>query len=144
MGTLANPILVSSATLDVDGLAVNLDPTNLDVGDIDNSITDRIISGSLILNIQNPFGVEVANLTLDISGPFPLSPIQKGPITIGSGPTSSVTVTYTAAELRSFLGQATALVSGGGTVVSPGVPATVTPTQEVVIEASLDIVLEIS
>ena len=53
-----------------------------------------------------------------------------------------MTVTYTADELRRFLGQADVLVSGAGTVV--GGPATVTPTDEVVIEASLDIVLEIS
>lgn len=137
VGTLS----VSSATVDVDGLAVNLDPTNLDVEDIDTSITDRILSGSLILDIQNPFGVGV-DLSLDISGPGFIT-LQRN-VSIGSGPTSSVTVTYTAADLRSFLGQATVLVSGGGTVVSPGVPATVTPAQEVVIKASLDIELEIS
>ncbi len=135
-------VSVSSATLDVDGLAVNLDPTVLDVEDIDTSITDRIQSGSLILDIQNPFGVGVT-LSLDISGSFPGSPIQKN-LSIGSGTSSSVTLSYTPAELRSFLGQPNVQITGAGTVVSPGGPATVTPTQELVIGASLDIELEIS
>ena len=135
-------VSVSSATLDVDGLAVNLDPTPLDAEDIDSTVVNRIQSGSLILDIQNPFGVGV-DLSLDISGPFPSSPIQKS-LSIGSGATSSVTLTYTAIELQSFLGQSGVQITGAGTVVSPGGPATVTPTDEVVIEADLDIVLEIS
>ena len=136
------PVSVSSATLNVDGLAVNLDPTDLDIEDIDTSVTDRIQSGSLILDIQNPFGVGV-DLSLDISGSFPGSPIQKS-LSIGSGATSSVTLTYTATELQSFLGQSGVQITGGGTVISPLGPAMVTPTDEVVIEASLDIELEIS
>ena len=133
-------VSVSSATLVVNGLSVDLDPTNLDVGGIDTSIPDRILMGSLILDIQNPFDVGVT-LDLDISG-LGFQTISKTNITISNGATSSVTVTYTADELRRFLGQADVLVSGAGTVV--GGPATVTPTDEVVIEASLDIVLEIS
>ena len=136
-------VLVSSATLDVDGLAVNLDPTPLDAEGIDSTAVNRIQSGSLILDIQNPFGVGVDSLSLGISGPFPSSPIQKI-LSIGSGATSSVTLMYTATELQSFLGQSGVQITGAGTVVSPGGPATVTPTDEVVIEATLDIVLEIS
>ena len=137
------PVSVSSATLDVDSLAVNLDPTPLDAEGIDSTAVNRIQSGSLILDIQNPFGVGVDSLSLGISGPFPSSPIQKI-LNIGSGATSSVTLMYTATELQSFLGQSGVQITGAGTVVSPGGPATVTPTDEVVIEATLDIVLEIS
>jgi hypothetical protein len=131
-------VSVSSATIDVDGLSVNLDPTDLDVEDIDISITDRIQGGSLILDIQNPFGVGVI-LTLNISGPG-FTTISKG-LTISSAGTSSVTITFTVEEFQRFLGQPNVQISGVGTVVS-GVPAIVTPTQELVIEASLDIVLE--
>ena len=136
------PVSVSSATLAVDGLSVVPDTTDLEVEDIDTSVTDRIQSGSLILDIQNPFGVGV-DLSLDISGSFLGSPIQKS-LSIGIGATSSVTLTYTATELQSFLGQSGVQITGVGTVVSPGGPATVTPTDEVVIEATLDIELEIS
>ncbi len=136
VGTIA----VSEATLDVDGQAVSLTPTNLDVGGIDTDIVNRIQSGSLILDIQNPFGVGI-NLSFDISGTG-FTTIQKS-VNIGTGATSSVTITYSAAEFQSFLGQANVLVSGVGTVVSPGGPATVTPTQELVIAADLDITLEV-
>ena len=132
-------ISVSSASLDVDGLSVNLDPTSLDVSDIDADITDGIQSGSLILDIQNPFGVGV-NMSLDISGTGFIT-LQRN-VSIGTGATSQVIVTYTAADLQSFLGKANVLVSGSGTVVASG-PATVTPTQEVVIAASLDITVEV-
>ena len=110
-------VSVSSATLDVDGLTVNLDTIPLDAGGIDSTAVNRIQSGSLILDIQNPFGVGVDSLSLDISGSFPGSPIQKGLI-IGSGATSSVTLTYTATELQSFLGQPNVQISGSGTVIS--------------------------
>ncbi len=135
--------LVSSVTVDVHGLSVSVDPTDLDVGDIDAETVERIQMGSLIFDIQNPFGVGVT-LFLDISGPaFPT--IQKR-VDINSDQTSTVTVGYTGAELQSFLGQDVVLVSGSGTVVSPGVPpvpAIVTPSQVMVIEVNLDIELEI-
>ena len=114
-------VSVSSATLLVDGLSVDLDPTNLDVGGIDTSIPDRILMGSLILDIQNPFDVGVT-LDLDISG-LGFQTISKINITISNGATSSVTVTYTADELRRFLGQADVLVSGVGTVVGGPAPS---------------------
>jgi hypothetical protein len=132
-------ISVSSATVDVDGLSVSIDQSDLDVGDIDTSVVERVVSGSLILDIQNPFGVGV-NISLDISGPF-FTTIQKN-VTITNATTSSVTITYTGAELRSFLGQTTVQITGVGTVVA-STPATVAPGQEVVIEATLNINLEI-
>jgi len=136
VGTIA----VSEATLDVDGQAVSLTPTQLDVGGIDTDIVNRIQSGSLILDIQNPFGVGI-NLSLDISGTG-FTTIQRS-VNIGVGAMSTVTITYSAADFQTFLGQADVLVSGVGTVVSPGQPVTVTPTQEVVIATSLDLTLEV-
>ena len=133
------PFSVSSATLVVDSLAVNPDPIDLDVEDIDSTVVNRIESGSLILDIQNPFGVEV-ELTLHISGPG-FTTISKD-VTISNLGTSSVSITYMAAELQRFLGQPNVQISGDGLVL--GGPATVTPTDQVVIETDLDIVLEIS
>ena len=133
--------LVSSATLNVDGRPVSISATNLDAGGINDSITDRILSGSLILDVQNPFGVGVTML-LDISGPGFMT-IQKN-VTIGSAATSSVTVPYTPTEWQTFLGQSGVSVSGAGTVVSPGIPATVTPAQVMTIEVTVDLILEVS
>jgi hypothetical protein len=62
---------------------------------------------------------------------------------IGSGPTTSVTLFYTGAELQSFLGKPGVFFRGSGTVSSGGAPATVTPTQEATISTTLDVVLEL-
>ncbi len=81
-------------------------------------------------------------MLLDISGPGFMT-IQKN-VTIGSAATSSVTVPYTATEWQAFLGQSGVLVSGAGAVVSPGIPATVTPAQVMTIEVTVDLLLEVS
>lgn len=140
VGPSGDPILVSSATIDVDGRAVSMDQTMLDLEDIETDIVDRILSGSLILDIQNPFGVGIS-VVVEIGGPG-ITTLQRT-LNIDSGPTSSVTLSYTGAELRSFLGKTGVFFRGVGTVTSPGVPATVTPTQEIAIQSSLDVMLEI-
>jgi len=133
-------VLVSSATINVDGLSVNIDETQLDLEDIDPDIVLNVQSGALILDVQNPFGVAI-NVVIEIGGPG-IDTLQRV-LDIGSGPTSSATLSYTGLELQSFLGKPGVFFRGVGTVVSPGVPATVTPTQVAVIEAKLDVVLEI-
>ena len=52
------PVSVSSATLDVSSRTVDLDPTDLDVEDIDADVVERVLEGSLVLEIQNPFAVK--------------------------------------------------------------------------------------
>ena len=133
-------ILVSSATLNVDGLAVSIPETTLDVADIDAGLVTNIQSGSLILDVQNPFGVAF-DVVIEIGGPGIVT-LQRV-LAIGSGPTTSASLSYTGLDLQSFLGKVGVFFRGTGTITSPGVPATVTPTQEVSIEASLDVVLEL-
>ena len=137
---VVGPVSVSSATLDVDGRAVTLDPTGLGVEDIDSDVTERILSGAIILAIENPFGVGV-DVVFDISGPG-FTTLQRA-LNISSAPTSTVTVSYTGAEFRKFLGQPGVQASGNGTVSAPGGPVTVTPTQELVVEADLDLTVTI-
>ena len=132
-------ILVSAATVDVDGLSVDIDETQLDLEDIDADIVSNVQNGSLILDVQNPFGVAI-DVVVEIGGPAPIQTLQRN-MNIGSGLTSSATLSYTGAELQSFLGQQGVFFRGSGTVT--GGPATVTPTQVVVIEAELDVMLEI-
>jgi len=134
------PVLVSSALIDVDGRSVTLDPTTLDVDEIDTDVTNRIQNGSIILDIQNPFGVGI-NLSFDISGSG-FTTLQRA-VSISSAATSTVTISYTGDDFRRFLGQLNVQVSGAGAVVAPGGPATVTPTQELVLEASLDLTVTV-
>ena len=133
-------ILVSSATINVDGTVVNIDQTTLDVSDIDADVVTNIQTGSLILDVQNPFGVAI-DVVVEIGGPGIVT-LQRN-LSIGSGPTTSAALSYTGADLQSFLGKTGVFFRGSGTVTSPGVPATVTPTQEASLEASLDVTLEL-
>jgi hypothetical protein len=133
-------VLVSSALIDVDGRSVTLDPTTLDVDEIDSDITSRIQNGSIILDIQNPFGVGV-DLSFDISGSG-FATLQRA-VSISSAATSTVTISYTGADFRSFLGAPNVQASGAGAVVAPGGPATVTPTQELVFEARIDLTVTV-
>ena len=59
-------------------------------------------SGSLVLDVQNPFGVAIS-ATMEIGGPG-ITTLQRV-LNIGSGPTSSATLLFTGLELRSFLGK---------------------------------------
>ncbi len=131
-------ILVSAVTVNVDGLTVDIDETQLDLEDIDADIVSNVQTGSLILDVQNPFGVAIS-LVVEIGGPG-ITTIQRT-LDIGSGPTSSATLSYTGAELQTFLGKRGVFFRGSGTVT--GGPLTVTPDQVVVIEATLDVELEI-
>ena len=99
-------ILVSSATVNVDGLTVDIAEQQLDLEDVDADI----------VTLQR---------VLDI----------------GSGANSSATLFYTGAELQSFLGMPGVFFRGSGTVT--GGPATVTPAQVAVLEATLDVELEL-
>ena len=141
-------ILVSSATVDVDNKVVNIEQTTLEVSDIPADLVANIQTGSLILDVQNPFGVAINNLVMEIGGgdiicqggdPPPCT--LKRTLDIGSGPTTSATLSYTGPELQSFLGKTGVFFRG--TVTSPGVPATVTPTQVATLDASLDVELEV-
>ena len=133
------PVSVSSATLDVTSQTVDLDPTDLDVADIDTDVVERVLEGSLVLEIQNPFDVGV-DLTFDIIAPD--TTISKR-VVISSDATSTVTLSYMGDDFCRFLGQPNVRTSGTGTVVAPGGEATVTPTQELVFEASLDLMLQV-
>ena len=132
------PILVSSATVNVGGLTVNIDEQQLEVADIDPDIVSNIQIGSLILDVQNPFGVAFS-LVVEIGGPGIMT-LQRV-LDIGIGATSSATLSYTGAELQSFLGMPGVFFRGSGTVT--GGPATVTPAQVAVLEATLDVELEL-
>ena len=131
-------ILVSSVTLNVDGLTVDIDQQQLDLEDIDEDIVLNVQTGSLLLDVQNPFGVAIS-LVVEIGGPGIVT-LQRT-LDIGSGPTSSATLSYTGAELQTFLGKPGVFFRGSGTVT--GGPLTVTPDQVVVIKATLDVDLEI-
>lgn len=130
---------VGSARVNVAGRRVNFAPVDLDVEDIDDSLADRIQAGSIVLDITNPFGVGVG-ATVDITHPG--GRITK-PLGIGGGATSSATLSYTGEEMRAFMGEPNVRLTGGGTVASGAGAIRVTPGQQVLIKAKLDLTLRI-
>ena len=130
-------VTVSSVEVNVDSRTVS-ETTDMDVADVGTDITDKIQEGSLILEIQNPFGVGV-NMTFDVS---PCATCSRA-VNLSSAQSSSVELSYDGDEFRSFLGQSSAQFSASGTVLAPA-PATVEATDVLVIGATLNLTLEIS
>ncbi len=128
---------ISSAEVAVAGRTVALDPSSLDVSDIDQSIVDAVDSGEYILDITNPFGASVAG-TLQITGDG-VPTITKS-FSVPDSATSSTTVVFTGAELRSFLGKPNVQLTGSGVVSAAG-PITVEPAEEITIDGKLDLTL---
>jgi hypothetical protein len=126
-------LLVSSATVNVGSRSVNIQDVALDVAALDSVFTDRIVEGTIILDVVNPFGISV-------SGTVNIGPTSKS-FSLGAGATSSVSISYTGAELRSFLGQSGVTFSGSGTAT--GGQVTVSPGQEMTIKATLDLTIEV-
>lgn len=121
-------LLVSSVTVDVGSRSVTLDEQQIGLEDIDAEIADRIIEGTIILDIDNPFGVS-------LEGTIEIGSISRS-ISITDASTSTVTLSYTGDELRSFIGQPNVLFSGSG--VANGDAVTIRPGQVMLLDATLD------
>lgn len=121
-------LLVSSVTVDVGSRSVTLEEQAIGLEDIDQEIADRIIEGSIILDIDNPFGVSLDG-TIEIGS-------TSRSISITDASTSTVTLSYTGDELRSLVGQPNVLFSGSG--VANGDAVTIRPGQVMLLEATLD------
>lgn len=133
-------IRVVSVDIDVAGRAVDLDPVSLDLDGVDVELVDRVVSGAFVLDVVNPFAV-AADFQLSISGPT-IATIDKT-VAIGSASTTEARIDFTQAELRSFLGEPNVMLSGGA-VIDAGAPVvTVSPGQELMVDASLDLTLRV-
>jgi hypothetical protein len=130
---------VSSVAIDVSSESVAIDPVDLDVGDIDQDIEDRVLEGAFLLDVTNPFGVS-ADFDLSIS--WPSGTIDRSAV-ITSAPTSQVRIDFTGAELQSFLGEPDVVLTGSAVVDAAAGIVTVNPGEELVLKASMDLILEI-
>jgi hypothetical protein len=126
-------MLLSSVTVDVGSRSVSFDEQALDLEDLDSDLTDRIVSGAVILDVTNPFGVA-------IDGTVEIGATSKA-FSIDGGSSSTSTLSYTGDELRSFMGQPNITFSGSG--IANGTAVTIAPGQEMAVRATLDFTLEI-
>ena len=96
-------------------------------------MTSDIISGTVVLDVTNPFSV-------GFDGTITVGTVVKN-VTIPTDASSSIPIAFTGDELRSFLGTPNVTFSGSGTI--SGGPAAVTPDATLEIDPSIDLLLEI-
>jgi hypothetical protein len=126
----AGTVLISAASVTLANQSVSSTATQLDLKDVSSSVVNRVTSGTLFLTITNPFAV-TGNLSLAISG-GPAT-ITKA-VTLATG-TSTASVAFTAAELRSILGFTTNLTLSG----TVNGTTTVTPAQTLAVATRLQL-----
>lgn len=126
-------LLVGSVTVDVPTQGVSIDEQAIALEDIPAEVVERIVSGTIVLDVENPFSVS-------LDGQVELGPTSRSFSVPGSGPSTSE-LSYTGAELRSIVGQPGVTLSGSG--VANGASVTIRPGQVMVLKATLDITLEI-
>lgn len=133
-------IRVGSVEIDVANESVDFDPVDLGLEGVDESLAERVVSGDFVLDVINPFGVR-ADFDLEISGPT-IATIQKSASLDGSAE-STVVLSFTGAEIRSFLGAPNVVLTGGAVVDAGAGSIVVNPGQELVLSAALDLILRI-
>jgi hypothetical protein len=137
---------VSAATVALNDEAVDTDPSEFDLEDID--FGDQVESGALLLTTVNPFTAS-ADLDAVIHAPAlldgtPAVTITK-PVTIPAQLTSTATVNLTKAEITSLLGRPGVTMQVSGTVSGTGVGNTVvlTPASRIIVRTQLQLILNI-
>jgi hypothetical protein len=133
MTATVGSLRAGSVTVNVRDRPVRFDERELDFEDLHEDAIDRIVGGSLILAVTNPFGVSLA-------GAVDIGVTSKGFSIDGSG-SSTAAVSYGSPELRAFLGQPNVMFSGSG--IANGTAITLEPGQEMTFRPTLDFNLEI-
>ena len=119
---------ISEATVSASSITIDPVTTTLDLGEVDSTTVERILGGSILFDVDNPFSVS-GSLDVAFQGSFPTVertlPVNQG--------VYSDSVAFSGEEMRSILGADTVDVVASGSVSADGGTITVTPTQELVI-----------
>jgi hypothetical protein len=126
-------LLVSSVTVDVVGRSASLSETDLNINDLNDGIIDAIQSGSVVLDVTNPFGVS-------LTGSLTIGTVTKD-LLVPVDATSNVEIAYTGDELRQILGEPDVTFAGNG--VLAGGPAVVAPSAMLSIDPTIDLIIRI-
>ncbi|MEC7386622.1 MAG: hypothetical protein VYD22_02885 [Gemmatimonadota bacterium] len=133
VATTGNALIMGSTTVSLEGHAVEVEVVKLDLDHIGPEIIERIVNGSLILEVTNPFGVS-------LSGNINIGPTSKS-FLISEDGRSTTTISYTRNELSSFLGEKGVTLSLSGT--ANGTSITLSSHQELSIEGTIDCLIRI-
>ncbi len=128
-------VRVLSVNVLVNGKSVSIQPVELNVGDIDQSLVERVRGGALVLHLVNTFNV-TGTLTMTITGPGVT--IRK-PVQLGTGVTTQ-RVPLTEQELQSILGRSGVSLTASG-AVNATQPVVLTPKSSVQVTAQLELTL---
>jgi hypothetical protein len=123
--TIPAGLTVTNVTVRVASRAVSAVSATLDL-DIDDEIAGRVQSGAMLFTLGNPFGIS-GNLNLTITAPGQ-SPIAKT-LALSSAASSTATVEFTGAELRSIMGKSGVTLGVSGVVNGPAGGVSISPTQ---------------
>src|SRR5262249_49860938 len=91
---------VSSAQVNIANQPVSASPSDLDLSNVDSTITKRLGGGSLLLKVNNPFNV-AGNMSVTFAGAS--MPIQKSLAL--SGGTTAPAIPFTKSELAAMFGR---------------------------------------
>ncbi|MEP6493152.1 MAG: hypothetical protein ABJF01_10780 [bacterium] len=116
----SGPMFVSNAMVNLASQTVTSAPSELDLSNIDSTISRHADSGSLLLTVDNPFGA-TGNLTVSFAGAsFPIS--KSVPLAAGK---SAPSIVFSKSEVNALLGHHLSVtfsgaVSGNAITVAPG------------------------
>ena len=128
--------LASSAAVNVTNQPISAGATTLDLTSMGSGISDRLMGGSLIVSVTNPFNVG-GTLNVKLSGPG--VNIVK-PLTLaGNSAAAASTLDFSAAEIQSLFGKLINLTMDGS-VNETGTSVAVQPNQTVTIGTRLIVV----
>jgi len=133
VATTGSALIMGSTTVSLEGHAVEVDVVKLDLDHIGPKIIERIVNGSLILEVTNPFGVS-------LSGNINIGSTSKN-FSISEDGRSTTTISYTRNELTSFLGEKGVTLSLSGT--ANGTSITLSSHQELTLEGTIDCLIRI-
>ena len=130
---VGSALVVSSGTVSIENHSFEIDAIELDLEHIGQEVTERILNGSLIFDVVNPFGVSM-------SGNIKIGSTSKD-FSIDESGMSTTEIHYTGSELRSFLGKKGVTLSVSGTAT--GNSGKLAPGQELTIKGKVDCLIRI-
>jgi len=131
------PLLVSEARVALVNRQVASDPVSIDLTDIDETLSNHVISGAFVLVMTNPF-TTTGNLSLVVTGAA--MPISKT-ISIATG-TTTQRIAFTQQELQAMFGR-NITITISGPINATGGSLLVRPGQVVSVSTNLDLVFEV-
>lgn len=127
-------LAASDVLVQIVNKSVTFGPEPMDTEDVPSDIVDKIVSGGIVLRVVNPFGIT-------LSGTLDLGTVSKA-LNVSGSASSTTTLSYTATELKSILGQSGINFQGTAVANASG-PVAIAPTQELVLEPSIDFTVQI-